>query len=188
MARARKDFIMDLDNLDDTRKSTLVDEDKKSIPCEEKIKKAVSNAIYKVFPKDLENIKRTLEQYDQAIKSNVLTRFDYFDFKELDKKMKKIEEIDIQIKSVAYGVKELVEDINFNKDNIEKSAKKWMEKIENKGIRNLNAQNVVGSEIDNLKDQIEDIKKNKNNIFSLTNILLLAVAAATALNSYYIFY
>ena len=179
---------MDLDNLEDTRKATLIDDESKNVLCEAKIKKAVNAAIYKIFPKDLENINKTLDQFRKAIKSNVLTRFDYFDFEKLDEKMNIIEEIDKNIKSVAYGVKQLVQEIEFNKNNIEKIARKWIEKIDEKGIQNLNAEKVVGREIDHLKDKIEDIDKNKNNIFSLTNILLLILMGATALNSYEIFY
>lgn len=179
---------MDLDNLEDTRKATLGDEEAKNILCEDRIKKEVSAAIYKVFPKDLENVKRTLEQYNKAIKSNVLTRFDYFDFEELEKKMKIVEEMEKQIKSVAYGVKQLVEDIEFNKNNIKIDAEKWIEKIENQGIRNIKAGQVMFNKISDLETKLENIEKNKTNIFNLTNILLVAVAGATALNTYHLFF
>ena len=179
----------DLDNnLPDTRKTTLQDDKPNSISCEAQIKKAVSDAIYKVFPQDLADIKKTLEQYSKAIQSNVLTRFDYFDFDNIDKKMKIIEEIDEAIKTVAYGVKELTDDILYEKNSIEKIAKKWIDKLDERGIKNLDAVEVVGKGINHLKNRMEEIERSKNNIFSITNIFLVVVAEATALNTYSLFF
>ncbi len=175
-------------NLPDTRKTTLLDEQPNNIWCEAKMNKAVSAAIYKIFPKDLENVKKTLEQYNKAIKSNVLTRFDYFDFENLDIKMKIIEEIDREVKSLTYLVKQLIEKIEFEKNNIKIDAEKWIDKIENQGIRNIKAGQVMFNKISDLETKLIDIEKNKTNIFSLTNILLVAVAGATAINTYHLFF
>ena len=179
----------DLDNnLPDSRKNTLQDSKPNNVLCEAQIKKAVSEAIYKVFPRDLADIKKTLEQYSKAIQSDVLTRFVYFNFEELDEKMKIVEEIDIELKKIVYGMKELTEDLLYEKNSIEKIAKKWIDKLDERGIKNLDAVEVAGKGINNLKNRVEDIEKSKNNIFSITNILLVAVAAITAVNTYYVFF
>lgn len=179
---------MDLDNLEDTRKAMLIDEQPKKVLCEEKIKKAVSSAIYKVFPKDLENINKTLEQYNKAIKSNVITRFDYFDFENLEKKTKIIEDMDQTIKSLVYGVKQLTNDMMYEKDNINKISEEWIKKINEAGEFNTDKIEIVDQGINHLKSKIKNIEKSKTTIFNLTNILLVVSTMATGLNTYYIFF
>jgi hypothetical protein len=87
------------------------------------IKKAISDAIFKVFPKEIAEIKKILAQYDKAVKSNVLTRFEYFDFEVLEKKMLLVEDIDTQIKHLVYGVKDLTNNILYQKNEMEKLEK-----------------------------------------------------------------
>jgi len=179
---------MDLDNLEDTRQSSLIDNQAKNILCEAKIKKAVSDAIYKIFPKDLKEVKDLLAQYNTAIKSNILTRFSYFKFEELDEKMKKIEEIDEMIRYMANGVKLVADDISYEKNNINKISEEWIKKINEAGEFNTDKIEVVGKGINRLKSRVKNIEKSKTNIFSLTNILLVAVAGTTAINTYHLFF
>ena len=180
---------MDLNNdLEDTRGETLMETQVKNILCEEKTAKDISIAIYKAFPRELAEVKITLEQYNKAIKSNVIARFDYFNFEELDEKMKKIEEIDEMIRYMANGVKLVADDISYEKNNINKISEEWIKEINEAGEFNTDKIEVVGKGINRLKSRVKNIEKSKTNIFSLTNILLVAVAGTTAINTYHLFF
>jgi len=174
--------------LEDTREETTQTADKLKIINDTQIKKAVSEAIFKVFPKEILEIKEILKQYNQAIKSNVLTRFKYFDFETLENKMNLVEEVDTQIKHLVYGVKDLTNNILYQKNEMEKTGKNWIEKIESKGIKNLNAEKVIGREVDSLNEKLEDIKRSKNNVYSLNNMLIIVIGVFTALNAYKLYF
>jgi len=61
--------MKDLDNkLEDTRKKSLNEPQANVDICEEKIKKAVNTAIYKVFPTEIREVRALLEKYNQAEK------------------------------------------------------------------------------------------------------------------------
>ena len=91
------------------------------------------------------------------------------------------------LKMLRFGVKELIQDIKFEKNNIKIEAEKWIDKIEENGIRNIDAGQVVFNKISDLEEKLENIEKNKTNIFSPPNILLATVTVATGLNTYHLF-
>jgi len=148
---------MDLDSLEDTRR-TLIEKKPNNILCENEIKKAVNAAIYQAFPKDIKYIEKILEKYEEALKSDYVTRFKHFNFIKFDEKMKKIEEIEEVLKMLRFGVKELIQDIKFEKNNIKIEAEKWIEKIEQNGIKNINAGKVMFDNISDLEDKLNKIE------------------------------
>ena len=121
-------------------------------------KKAVNAAIYQAFPKDIKYIEKILEKYEEALKSDYVTRFKHFNFIKFDEKMKKIEEIEEVLKMLRFGVKELIQDIKFEKNNIKIEAEKWIEKIEQNGIKNINAGKVMFDNISDLEDKLNKIE------------------------------
>ncbi len=155
---------------------------------EAKIKKAVSNAVCKVFPQELAEIKDILAQYEKMVNSSLLQKIKYFDFKGLEDKLTLLEEIDTMTKHLAIGMKEVTNSILYEKNEMNKVGKIWIKKIENKGINNLNAECVVGREIDSLEEKLENIKKSKNDIFSLSNMLIAVIGILTAINTYKLYY
>jgi len=174
--------------LEDTREGVNETVKQFQILKDNQTQKAVSEAIFKVFPKELAKIKKILEQYDKAIKSDVLTRFEYMDFEEMEEKLILLEEIDTMTKHLAIGVKEVTNTILYQKYEMDKNGKNWIKKIKNEGIRNLNAEKVIGREIDELKEKLEDIKKSKNDIFSINNMLILVIGVFTAMNAYKLYF
>jgi len=174
--------------LEDTREETAETVKQLNKLNDTQIKKAVSDAIFKVFPKKLAEINKILEQYEKATKSDILAKFEYFDFEELEDKMTILEEIDTMTKHLALGAKEVTNSILYQKNEMEKTGKNWLEKIEKKGIKNLNAEKVIGREIDALNEKLEDIKKSKNDIFSLNNMLIVVIGVFTAMNTYKLYF
>ena len=174
--------------LEDTREETTATADKLKIINDTQIKKAVSEAIFKVFPKEILEIKNILQKYNKAVKSNFLTKFEYLNFEELENKMTILEEIDTMTKHLAIGVKELTNNILYQKNEMEKTGKNWIEKIESKGIKNLNAEKVIGREVDSLNEKLEDIKRSNNNVYSLNNMLIIVIGVFTALNAYKLYF
>jgi len=174
--------------LEDTREDTTQTTKQLNMINDAQIKKAVSDAIFKVFPKELAEIKEILAQYTKLVKSDVLTRFEYFDFEELEDKMTILEEIDTMTTHLALGAKEVTNSILYQKNEMKKTGINWLEKIEKKGIKNLNAEKVMGREIDALNEKLEDIKKSKNDIFSLNNILIVVIGVFTTMNAYKLYF
>jgi len=174
--------------LEDTREDTTQTTKQLNMINDAQIKKAVSDAIFKVFPKELIEIKEILSQYDKLVKSDVLTRFEYFDFEELEDKMTILEEIDTMTTHLALGAKEVTNSILYQKNEMEKTGINWLEKIENKGIRNLNAQRVIGREIDTLKEELDDVRMSKNSIYSLNNMLIVVLGVFTTMNAYKLYF
>lgn len=175
----------DLDNkLEDTRKHTLVDPQNSIDICDKKIKEAVN----KVFPTQLREVNKILNQYKKIIKSNILARFEHFDFEELDIQMKKVEDIDKTINKITYVVNQLIDDMMNEKNNIDKISKKWIDDIDTTGRSNINAIEVVEKGISQIKNRMEEVELSKNSLLNLTNILLVIIGAVTAYNTYYLFY
>lgn len=178
----------DLDNkLEDTRRQSLIDPQNKIDICEEERNKAVNKAIYTVFPKEIKEVRILLEKYSQAINSDILVRFQNFDFENLDIQMNKLKDIDTSMGIAAYGVKELTEKIIYEKNSIDKISKEWMKEIDEQGRSNIYAIEVADKGINQIKNKMREIEKSKNSILNLTNILLVGVGAVTAYNTYYLF-
>jgi len=174
---------------EDTREDvTTVTVKQLNMVSEAQIKKAVSDAIFKVFPKELAEIKEILAQYEKVVSSSSLKKFEYFDFEELEDKLTILEEIDTMTRHLAIGTKEVTNNILYQKNEMEKTGKNWLEKIEKKGIKNLNAEKVIGREIDALNERLEAIKKSKNDIFSLNNMLIVVIGVFTAMNTYKLYF
>lgn len=178
--------MQDLHNndLQDIRKSTMQDTQPNNILCEIKIKNAVSAAINKVFPQEIAEIKNIIKQYDKVVKSNVMTRFEYFDFENLDKKMTMIEEIDESIREIAIATKNLTKNMMFEKDEMKKNIKIWIKQINEIGKFNVDKAEVVNKGINNIKEKMHEIENNKNSFFNLTNIIVLVLIGMTIYNSY----
>jgi len=170
--------------LEDTRKQTLADPQNNIDICDKKIKEVVN----KVFPSELREVNKRLDQYKKAIESDVIARFQHFDFESLDIQMNKLENIDNTINTFVSGVKELNDNVKYEKNNIDKISKEWIEEINTVGRFNTSSIEVADQGIDNLKKKIKNIEKNKNSILNLTNILLVVVTGLTSFNTYYLFF
>ncbi len=174
--------------LEDTREDITETVKQLNNVSEAQIKKAVSDAIFKVFPKELAEIKEILAQYEKVVSSSSLKKFEYFDFEELEDKLTILEEINTMTRHLALGAKEVTNSILYQKNEMEKTGIIWIERIENRGIKNLNAEKVIGREIDTLKEKLEDVKKSKNDIFSINNMLIVVIGIFTAMNTYKLYF
>ena len=174
--------------LEETREDVTATVKQLNNVSEAQIKKAVSDAIFKVFPKELAEIKEVLAQYEKIVNGSLLKKIEYFDFEELEDKLTILEEIDTMTRHLAIGAKEVTNSILYQKNEMEKTGIIWIERIEKRGVKNLNAQKVVGREIDTLKEKLEDVKKSKNDIFSINNMLMVVIAIISAINTYKLYF